>query len=333
MIGSALARKVLCRKYAPKGAGLGGVGDIFFRVRRGCVYVEAAPHEAAVINAISVDLEEYFHPSELPSSRDPKRWESLPARVPQQTARILDLLERRQTKATFFVLGWVAEHHPAVVRRIAEAGHEIGCHSYAHQLIYSLSRDAFRRDTLRALHAIEDACGVNATIYRAPSYSMTAESLWALEILVECGFTHDSSIYPISHDRCGIPGFGRHPQTVKTPAGPIYEIPIATAKVFGRRVTPVGGGGYLRLLPYRYVAAGIRRINGKESQPACIYFHPWELDPEQPYLADGIVARLRTYAGMSRMEAKVDRLLREFRFAGLLSVYGARTASAAKATL
>ncbi len=286
-----------------------------------------------MINALSVDLEEYFHPSELPSSKEPATWGSLPARVPYQAARILDLLARRDTKATFFVLGWVAERHPAVVRQIAEAGHEIGCHSYAHQLVYGLSRKAFRSDTLRALRAIEDACGVLPKIYRAPSYSITSESFWALEILAECGFTHDSSIYPISHDRCGIPGFGRHPQIIETPAGAIYEIPIATAKLSCQRVTPVGGGGYLRLLPYRYVAAGIRRINVEESRPACIYFHPWELDPKLPRLAEGVISRLRTYAGMSQMEAKVDRLLREFRFSGLMSVYSSKAESAAQAVL
>jgi polysaccharide deacetylase family protein (PEP-CTERM system associated) len=281
-----------------------------------------------MINALSVDLEEYFHPSELPSSTRPELWDTLPPRVPQQTARILELLERHRTKATFFVLGWVAERQATVIRSIAEAGHEIGCHSYAHQLVYRLSPQAFRADTLRAVRAIEDACGVRARVYRAPSYSITRESFWALEILVECGFTHDSSIYPIAHDRCGIPGFGRHPQTVRTEAGPIYEIPIATARVTRARVAPVGGGGYLRLLPYRYVAAGIRRINLEEGRPACIYFHPWELDPEQPCLASGLVSRLRTYAGMSRMEAKVDRLLREFRFSTLFSVYAPAAAAA-----
>jgi len=286
-----------------------------------------------MINALSVDVEEYFHPSEVHSSSKPEVWNALPARVPQQIDRILALLASRQTIATFFVLGWVAERHPAVIRRIAEAGHEIGCHSYAHQLVYRLSPQAFRTDTLRALQVIEDACGVRAKIYRAPSYSITAESFWALEVLAECGFTYDSSIYPISHDRCGIPGFGRHAHIVHTPAGPIYEIPIATARVSGRRVTPVGGGGYLRLLPYRYVAAGIRRINSEEGHPACIYFHPWELDPEQPLLARGLVSRIRTYTGLSGMEQKVDRLLREFRFSGLMSIYSSQVVSAAHAAL
>jgi polysaccharide deacetylase family protein (PEP-CTERM system associated) len=274
-----------------------------------------------MINALSIDVEEYFHPSEVHTSRRPEQWGSLPTRVPEEMPRLLEMLDRRQAKATFFILGWVAEQHPAVIRRIAEAGHEIGCHSYAHQLVYNLSPNAFREDTVRAVRAIEDACGIRTRIYRAPSYSITADSFWALEILVECGFTYDSSIYPISHDRCGIPGFGRHAHSVDTPSGEIYEIPIATAKVSGEHVTPVGGGGYLRLLPYRYLAAGIRRINREESQPACIYFHPWEMDTGQPRLAEGVVSRLRTYMGMSKMEAKVDRLLTEFQFEGLMSVH------------
>ena len=276
-----------------------------------------------MINGLSVDVEEYFHPSELPSSSQPECWDLLPPRVPAQVDKVLELFARHQAKATFFILGWVAEHHPATVRRIVEAGHAIGCHSYAHRLVYDLSPDEFRADTLRATKAIEDACGLRPLIYRAPSYSITARSLWALEILVECGFTHDSSIYPISHDRCGIPGSGRHAQWVDTPAGPIYEIPIATAKVFGQRATPIGGGAYMRLLPYRYIAAGIRRMNNDESQPACIYFHPWETDPKLPRLPAGRISQLRTYMGLRRMESKLERLLTEFQFSDLLSVCGA----------
>lgn len=284
-----------------------------------------------MINALSVDVEEYFHPSELPSSRQPELWEFLPSRVPEQVDKILTLLERHNATATFFILGWVAEQHPAVVRRIAAAGHEIGCHSYAHQLIYDLSREAFRADTVRAVEAVGNACGIRPRIYRAPSYSITLRSLWALEILVECGFTHDSSIYPISHDRCGIPGFGRHAQVLATPSGPICEIPVATAMVNGNHVTPVGGGAYLRLLPYAYVAAGIRRINSEEGQPACIYFHPWEVDPGQPRLTSSLVSRLRTYTGLKRMAAKVERLLTDFQFTGLISAHPMSPVLAAKA--
>jgi polysaccharide deacetylase family protein (PEP-CTERM system associated) len=185
----------------------------------------------------------------------------------------------------------------------------------------------FRRDTMRARAAIEDACGVTPRVYRAPSYSITQDSWWALEILVECGFTHDSSVYPIAHDRYGIPGFGRHAQRIETASGTITEIPVATVQISRKRVAPVGGGAYLRLLPYRYTSAGIRRLNVEEHQPACIYFHPWEIDPDQPRLASGRIARLRTYTGLAGMCEKLDRLLSEFLFSTLTAVHGGAIAA------
>jgi polysaccharide deacetylase family protein (PEP-CTERM system associated) len=145
--------------------------------------------------------------------------------------------------------------------------------------------------------------------------------MWALEILVQCGFTYDSSIYPVVHDRYGVPGFGRHAQVIHTPGGPICEVPIATVRLSTRQTVPVGGGGYLRLLPYCYTAAGLRRINNEEHQASCIYFHPWELDPDQPRIARGAISRLRTYTGLKGMKRKIERLLRDFRFAPLSQVY------------
>lgn len=275
-----------------------------------------------MLNALTIDLEEYFHPTEVQRFVDFHQWSSLPSRVEQQTQQLLELLHARNTQATFFVLGWVAERHPALLRAISSAGHEIGCHSYAHELVYRLTPAAFRRDTERAVATIAEAVGVTPRIYRAPSYSITRESLWALEILVECGFTHDSSIYPISHDRYGIPGSARHPHIFQTPAGPITEVPIATARLSNGNIIPIGGGGYLRLLPYRYTAAGIRRVNSMEQQPACIYFHPWEIDAEQPRLASGVIARCRTYYGLKKMSAKIERLLADFRFSSMATVYG-----------
>jgi polysaccharide deacetylase family protein (PEP-CTERM system associated) len=233
----------------------------------------------------------------------------------------MELLGRRNIKGTFFILGWVAERHPAMVRKIADAGHEIGCHSYAHKLIYRMSRSDFRADTLRAVNAIQDACGMPVRLYRAPSYSITRESLWALEILVECGFTHDSSIVPIHHDRYGVPGSQRTPHFLDTAAGPIFEIPAATVELANGRVMPIGGGGYLRLLPYRYCAAGIRRMNERDKIPACVYFHPWEIDAGLPQLSRGWIARWRTYSGLSGMQRKIERLLDDFRFATVSAVY------------
>jgi polysaccharide deacetylase family protein (PEP-CTERM system associated) len=274
-----------------------------------------------MINILTIDVEEYFHPAEVDVSRRIDDWPLLPSRVEAETDRLLEMLARRHVLATFFLVGWVAEQRPGLLRRIAEAGHEIGCHSYAHRLIYTMTPREFQQDTQRAVAAIEDACGVTPRLYRAPSYSIVKDSLWALEVLIECGFTHDSSIFPVSHDRYGIPGFGRFAQLLRTPAGSILEIPVATTRLASGAVVPVGGGGYLRLLPYRYTAAGIRRINGSESRQACIYFHPWEIDPEQPRLASGLVARVRTYTGLRGMERKLERLLTDFRFSTLGRVH------------
>ena len=274
-----------------------------------------------VVNVLSVDIEEYFHPSELAGSIRREQWAALPSRIERQTMTVLDILARHNVSATFFILGWVAEHHPRLVETIAEAGHEIGCHSYWHSLIYDLTPAQFREDTQRAVQAIHDACGIAPQSYRAPSYSITEQSFWALEILGELGFTHDSSIYPIRHDRYGIPGFARDSQNVRISSGRIVEVPIATAKLPDGRLVPVGGGGYMRLLPYCYTAAGLRRINLTEGTPACIYFHPWELDHDQPRLCSRALSRWRTYSGLRTMKAKIERLLTEFEFAPLIKIF------------
>jgi polysaccharide deacetylase family protein (PEP-CTERM system associated) len=276
--------------------------------------------EAPIRNILSVDVEEYFHPTEVQTAIHTSQWELLPSRIEAEVNVVLELLEDAGVQATFFILGWIAEQKPSVVRAIHAAGHEIGCHSFSHQLVYSLTPAQFREDTRRAVAAIVDACGATPRVYRAPSYSITGKSMWALEVLIECGFTQDSSIYPIAHDRYGIQGFPRYPHTVDTPSGPIYEVPIATVKLANGRIAPIGGGGYLRLLPYRYTAAGIRRLNHTEGHAGCIYFHPWELDPDQPHLARGYIARLRTYTGMGGMRHKIRRLLSEFDFGPFHSV-------------
>lgn len=277
-------------------------------------------------NVLSVDVEECFQASEIgaPASG----WDRLPSRVEPQTRRVLDLLDRHSVRATFFVLGWIAQRHPALVREIAARGHELGCHSHAHRLVYDLTPAEFEEDTAAAVRAIEDAAGSRPRLYRAPSYSITSRSLWALEVLAANGFTHDSSIYPITHDRYGIPGFGASARILSTPSGSLLEVPVATVDVFGNRL-PVGGGGYLRLLPYRYTAAGIRRLNARDGQPACVYFHPWELDPAQPRLGSRWISNLRTYTGLAGMEAKLESLLREFRFSSLTAVHPAPAAAAA----
>ncbi|MBV8845257.1 MAG: DUF3473 domain-containing protein [Bryobacterales bacterium] len=279
--------------------------------------------KSGIQNILTIDVEEYFHPTEVQRVVGMERWSSLPSLVERQTSEVLDLLDKHSVRATCFVLGWVAEKYPSLVRKIAAAGHEIACHSYAHQLVYDLTPRHFRQDTQRAVAAIADATGEPPRAYRAPSYSITARSLWALEILIECGMHCDSSIYPIAHDRYGIPGFERHAHVMPTPSGPILEVPVATTRLSYGAIAPVGGGAYLRLLPYRYTAAGIRRINASEELPACIYFHPWEIDPEHPRLTQGVASRFRTYSGLRGMRSKLERLLRDFRFSTIASVYPA----------
>jgi polysaccharide deacetylase family protein (PEP-CTERM system associated) len=275
-----------------------------------------------MINVLTVDVEEYFHPTEIQQLVPSHQWEMLPSRIEGEISDILDLFDSKGVKATFFVLGWVAQRRPKVVRQIADRGHEIACHSFAHSLVYDLTPEQFRRDTERAVAVIEDACGVTPRAYRAPSYSITLESMWALEILVECGFHCDSSIYPITHDRYGVPGSDRHMHILQTPSGPIKEIPIATVELSKGRIAPIGGGGYLRMLPYRYTSAGICRMNRDEQQPACIYFHPWEIDPQQPRLTSALVPRLRTYTGLRGMRRKLERLITDFQFSTLSKVHG-----------
>jgi polysaccharide deacetylase family protein (PEP-CTERM system associated) len=276
-------------------------------------------------NVFSVDLEDYFHPTEV--SRDASEWFRFPARIDIGTNFLLDLLAKHQTRATFFVLGWVADKHPELVRRIVKAGHETGCHSYHHKLVYNLTPTEFRNDTRRALNNIEDVCGASPKLYRAPSYSIISKSFWALEILVELGFTHDSSIYPVVHDRYGIPAFHRHAHEIHTRSGAILEVPIATVRLSSNHITPVGGGAYLRLLPYHYSAAGIRLINRVERQPACVYTNPWELDPDQPRLINGLISRIRTYAGLRSMKAKLKRIFQHFEFSALGDLYPVMAAS------
>lgn len=274
-----------------------------------------------MLNAISVDVEDYFHPSEVQRRIGVDRWDALDSRVVESTSSVLRLFDRYGVKGTFFVLGWVAERHPGLVADIRARGHEIGCHSYAHQLVYEMGPEEFRRDTERALEAIEKACGVRPKSYRAPSFSITERSMWALRVLAECGIEMDSSIVPISHDRYGIPGFSRVPKLVRTESGAVLEVPVATIELTGFGVMPVGGGGYLRMLPYRYTAAGLRRVNELEGRPGCVYFHPWEVDPKQPRIAEGAVSRMRTYLGLNSMMKKLERLLGDFDFGTMGAVY------------
>lgn len=268
-------------------------------------------------NILTVDVEDYFHPTEVQRTVAQSSWGQLPRRVASTAGLVLDLLARHNTRATFFILGWVAEKEPALVNEIAAAGHEIGCHSFWHRLVYDLTPQEFAADTVLACDAIEAACGIRPRVYRAPSYSITGRSTWALGVLAELGFTHDSSIYPIHHDRYGIPGFPRQASVLETDHGRIVEVPPAAVELRPGWNLPVGGGGYLRMLPYSYTAAGVRTLNHIDRMPANLYIHPWELDKDQPRIAQGRIARLRTYLGLAAFERKTSRLLSDFEFGPL----------------
>ncbi len=273
-------------------------------------------------NALTFDVEEYFHVEAFKDIIETDRWASLESRVVASTHRVLDLLEARHVSATFFVLGWVADRHRALVREIQSRGHEVACHSYAHQVIYTMDREAFRADVRRAKQALEDATGATVLGYRAPTFSVVEQTLWALEVLAEEGFRYDSSIFPIRHDRYGMSQAPRFPHRVSLPSGGrIVEFPVSTMRVVGQNV-PFSGGGYFRVAPYPLVRAALRHVNRRDRLAAMVYLHPWEMDPEQPRFPVGAVARVRHYANLGQTAAKLDRLLQDFSFAPACQVLG-----------
>lgn len=260
--------------------------------------------------AFTVDVEDYFQVSAFASQINPKDWDQYDSRVERNTHRVLEIAARTGTTGTFFVLGWVAERYPHVIRDIQAAGHEIGCHSMWHQLVFNLGPDLFRRDLIDARSVLEDVTGRPVVLYRSPSFSVTRRSLWALAVLREEGFHTDSSIYPVRHDLYGIPDAPLEPHVISTSAGPIREFPGMVCEVAGMRV-PVGGGGYLRLFPWvltRRLLHGIRR----QGRPLNVYIHPWEFDPQQPRVDANLKSRMRHYQNLNVTAARIERLLNEF---------------------
>jgi polysaccharide deacetylase family protein (PEP-CTERM system associated) len=278
------------------------------------------PHTRPLItNAMSVDVEEYFHASALEQVAPRAAWESLPSRVVPTTQTLLELFASRQVRATFFVLGWVADRYPDLVREIARAGHEVASHGYWHQIVYSLSAAEFRDDIRRSKQVLEDLVGTPVTGYRAPSFSITRQSLWALDVLVEEGYLYDASIFPVRHDRYGIPDAPRHSYALEQRGRTLTEVPPSTIRLGGQNLA-VAGGGYFRLLPYGWTRSGMSRLNHQEQRPAIFYLHPWEIDTEQPRLPVGLLTRLRHYGNLGRTAGRLARLLDEFRFAPVADV-------------
>jgi polysaccharide deacetylase family protein (PEP-CTERM system associated) len=277
------------------------------------------PQPPSIVNAMTIDVEDYFQVSAFDDVVRRDDWDSRPSRVVANTSRLLHLFDRHSVKATFFVLGWVADRFPGLVRDIAAAGHEVASHGYGHRIVYTQTPDEFREDVRRAKRTLEDASGEAVAGYRAPSFSITKQSLWALDVLVEEGHRYDASIFPIRHDRYGIPDAPRHPHVLTREAGTLTEVPGSTVRM-GPMNVPVAGGGYFRILPYWWTRWGINRLNRNESQPAVFYLHPWEIDPDQPRLDAGRLSRFRHYRNLDKAEGRLQRLLSDFRFGRLKDV-------------
>lgn len=267
-----------------------------------------------MLNALTFDLEDYYHVAAFDQVITFNDWDSMESRIEKNCEKILSLLDEFKIKATFFVLGWIAERHPILIRTIYNEGHEISSHGFNHQMIQQLTREAFQNDISKSKIILEDIIGRSIKGYRAPTFSITPSSLWALNIIREQGYLYDSSIFPIKHDRYGISDAQRFPHVLNlNGTGTINEFPPSTLRVLGFNL-PIAGGGYLRLLPSRLLSLGIKRINEVEKQPAVIYLHPWEFDPEQPKIPAKLATRIRHYINLTTTEKKLRHLLNNFSF-------------------
>lgn len=278
-------------------------------------------------NYLTIDVEDYFHVSAFENISAPDTWNARECRVEGNTDLILDILDEYDTKATFFILGWVAERYPHLTKAISARGHEIACHSYLHQRVALQDRDSYRQDIRRAKALLEDQIGMPVLGYRAPSYSITRQTAWAFDELIDAGFEYDSSIFPMRHDFYGIPDWPRFAgyavkqgdqwiaaDAIQTGQKGIREIPITTLHLVGKNL-PIAGGGYFRLLPYQLTRWGLKQINDKEQQPFVFYLHPWEFDPHQPRMAGAkLKSRFRHYLNLDRTEARFRALLQDFSF-------------------
>jgi polysaccharide deacetylase family protein (PEP-CTERM system associated) len=264
------------------------------------------------VHHFSVDVEEYFQVTALESAVSREHWPSYESRVARSVDLLLALMSEHGARGTFFILGWVAERDPELIRRIARAGHEIASHGWDHRRVTEQEPPAFRESVRRTRQFLEDITGTPVIGFRAPSFSIVSGLEWALDILIEEGYRYDSSLYPIRRPAYGYANGARDPHWIERPGGRLAEAPPATRSLWGTRL-PAGGGAYFRLLPYALVRSAFREAE-RRGAPATFYIHPWELDPEQPRLRVPAATRLRHYGGLRRTEARLDRLLAEFRF-------------------
>jgi polysaccharide deacetylase family protein (PEP-CTERM system associated) len=290
---------------------------------RSCLPAPAPWHDCnsgPVVDSISVDVEDYFHVEAFAEKIPRSRWPLYPSRVRQNTERILSLLDEHCCRATFFVLGWVAEREPALIRSVAAQGHELACHSHLHRPLHALTPEEFRTDLRRSRKTIEDTAGVQVVGFRAPTFSITNQTMWALEVLADEGFQYDSSIFPIRHDLYGVPDAPQWTHERRFPSGrSLWEIPPATVRICAINL-PFGGGGYLRLLPMFYTKWAIKTTHRREQKPVIIYFHPWELDPDQPRLSGSLRSRFRHYSGLNRTALRLRELLSQGTYQPLIDL-------------
>jgi len=271
-----------------------------------------------MMNAISFDIEEHFQVAAFDCAARRRHWNTQESRVERNTQVILDVLEERGIKATMFVLGWVAERNKTLVKRIVDAGHELASHGYNHELITVQNPQVFREDVSRAKKILEDIGGKPVLGYRAPTFSITKETEWALPILVEEGYRYDSSIVPIVHDYYGIPGANPAIHTLETDSGPIVEVPPSTCEFAGLKI-PIAGGGYFRLFPYPLLKKLLRRVEA-QGQPLIMYLHPWELDPDQPRMRGSFISQFRHYLNLGKVHGRLAQLLQDFSFGPIRSL-------------
>lgn len=274
--------------------------------------------KSPIVNAMTVDVEDYFHVSAFEQVIQPADWTNLPLRVERNTYKLLALFGEHNIKSTFFTLGWVAEQCPALIKAIVEQGHELASHGFSHQRATQMTPEQFKDDVLRSKRLLEDCAGCEIKGYRAPSFSINDSNTWTYQILADLGFVYSSSTYPIEHDLYGVPNWPRFKYT--RPEG-IIEIPVPTVRKNNTN-TGIGGGGYFRLYPYWFSKRRIDRFHQQEQQPYSFYFHPWEIDPEQPKVKDASAkSKLRHYVNLSRMEDKIIRLLNEYEWSTMEHVY------------
>ena len=272
---------------------------------------QAVDSTVRITNALSIDVEDYFQVSAFDAQVSRAAWDSLPCRIERNVDRLLDLLQRHDARATFFTLGWIAHRYPDLVRRIADAGHEVASHGYAHRRATEQVPHEFYEDIVRAKRLLEDIAGQPVQGYRAPSFSISNRNLWTFDCIARAGYRYSSSVYPVRHDHYGMPDAPRFAHRL---SNGLIEVPLTTARLFGVNL-PAAGGGYFRLAPYRLSRWAIERVNRIERRPAIFYLHPWELDPEQPRV-DGapLLSRFRHYLNLGKTESRLTRLLGDFRW-------------------